>query len=101
MGNITLNHPDLLDDWVLEGPRMAGGRFFTDSDDEPVIPGPHLEHMPATCALDVADENAGADVTNEDVGRMLRLSRERVRQELLRLLAMPELAAAFGAEVNP
>jgi len=36
-----------------------------------------LEEMPGTCALDVADRG---DITLQEVGELLRLTRERVRQ---------------------
>lgn len=39
-----------------------------------------LDVLPATCALDVADEHEGKGVTLEEAGSFVNLTRERVRQ---------------------
>jgi hypothetical protein len=54
-GSIQLNFP---------------GAFFDDG-------APNLAKLPATCSLDVAELE---DVTLEDVGQLMRVTRERVRQ---------------------
>lgn len=54
-------------------------------------PGVELEDMPATCALDVADEGG---TTLEDVAIALNLTRERARQVVDRITA--RLAHHFG-----
>jgi hypothetical protein len=50
-GSITLNYPD--------------------------VPADELDRLPATCALDVAEQGG---LTLEEVGQILGLTRERVRQ---------------------
>src|SRR6266567_1250109 len=57
------------------------------------FPGRELEDLTASCALDVA-EQGGA--TLEEVGRVLNLSRERVRQVEFR--ALKELRRGIGVE---
>lgn len=48
-----------------------------------MFPGRALDDLPATCALDVADEGG---VTLEEVARVMNLVRERVRQLQDRIL---------------
>lgn len=63
-----------------------------------------LETMPDTCALDVADRQ---EATLEDVGRVMNITRERVRQIESRALrrlgpkALRELAAFAGDDATP
>lgn len=54
-------------------------------------PGVELDEMPATCALDVADEGGA---TLEEVGGALNVTRERVRQIVDGLTS--RIADAFG-----
>lgn len=57
-----------------------------------------LEQQPETCALDVADQGAH---TLEEVGRLLNVSRERIRQlEQIALCAIPEEARRELQESN-
>jgi hypothetical protein len=63
----------------------AGGLRFN-------FPGREVDEIPETCALDVADRGP---VTLEEVGRVLNLTRERVRQlETMALERFREAAAA-------
>lgn len=67
---------------------------------------PHLEidQLPETCCLDVADQDG---MTLEDVGELLNVTRERIRQIEIAALAKvsPSLGSAdpevFGGEAGP
>ena len=83
-GNLLPNFPELMGDWTYSGPLHEDGSFFQSGEGR-VVEGPHMEAMPATCSLDVADQidaltSDDDDVTNERIGRHLNLSRERIRQ---------------------
>ncbi|HEY1956028.1 MAG TPA: sigma factor-like helix-turn-helix DNA-binding protein [Polyangiaceae bacterium] len=60
----------------------------------PDIDAEQLEKMPATCALDVADRDGA---TLEEVGEIMNLTRESVRQVEMRALAKTKRAIARGA----
>lgn len=57
-----------------------------------------LDQLPATCALDVADEGG---VTLEEVGALLQLTRERIRQVEARTLLKLKLASPANPRGEP
>jgi hypothetical protein len=72
--------------------RKTGSIIFTFAEDT------DLEQLPQTCALDVADQGAH---TLEEVGALLNVSRERIRQlEHIALSAIPEEARRELQESN-
>lgn len=74
--SVKFNFPDLEADRVFAGPLQEDGAFGSDGRPR-VEPGPFLDEMSATCALDVAEEGWA---THEKLGPYFNLTRERIRQ---------------------
>ncbi len=66
-----------IEDWVFAGPLFENGRF-SDSMESRIVEGPHLDLLPATCALDLVDEHG--DLTLLSIAYLMNVSRERIRQ---------------------
>ena len=57
-----------------------------------------LDRMPATCALNVADDGG---LTLEEVGELMQLTRERIRQVEARALLKLKLASPATRRTGP
>ena len=89
--NLLLDVSDETGSYKVTWPHLAGGQY-----------GDEYERLPPhTCALRVAEQGA---ITLDEIGAMMNLTRERVRQieakALLRLRHLEELVRAIDDEID-